>query len=47
MNIRSLLYRTARVMGDYRAVVHHHIRRRIERRVAGRMLGRLLGRLFR
>jgi hypothetical protein len=47
MKIRSLLYRTARVLGDVHAVTTGRITSRIARRAAGRITGRWLGRLFR
>lgn len=43
MNLRSLLYLIARIMGDISAVR----RGRIGRRLYNRGLGKLLGRLFR
>lgn len=47
MNVRSALYRTARVLGDVQAVRRHRIGRRIVRRAVGRLAGRTLGTLFR
>lgn len=44
--LRSLLYGTARVLGDFQAARRGRIGQRIVRRVAGRATGRLLGRLF-
>lgn len=52
MNInktRSILYRTARMLGDYQALRTgdpKKIGKRIGRRVAGKVTGRLLGKLF-
>jgi hypothetical protein len=42
MNLRSALYRSARLLGDVRAVRHH----RIVRRLKNRLLGRFLSRFF-
>lgn len=47
MNLRSLLYALARLIGDWHAAVRGRIGQRIARRAAGKMTGRLLGRLFR
>lgn len=46
MNIRSILYRLAALIGDYRAIKNNRIGQRIGRRIAGRVTGKLLGRLF-
>ena len=46
MNIRSMLYLVARLMGDVNAVKKGRVRRRIGRRIAGKLTGRGLGRLF-
>lgn len=48
MNIRSILYRLAKAMGDARAIQKgpRAVARRVRRRVAGRLTGRLLGKLF-
>lgn len=45
--IRSLLYHTARILGDVQAVRRGRVGTRIGRRVVGRATGRLFGRLFR
>ncbi len=45
--IRSVLYTTARVLGDLQAVKHGKIVHRMVRRAAGRVTGRVLGRLTR
>lgn len=45
--LRSLLYRIARIMGDYQAAKKGWVGRRIGRRLVGRATGRGLGRLFR
>lgn len=47
MNLRSLLYRSARILGDINAVRRGRVARRVRNRVVGRMAGRLLRRLFR
>jgi hypothetical protein len=44
---RGLLYRLARLLGDYQAVRRGRIGRRISRRVAGRATGRTLRCLIR
>lgn len=44
--IRSVLYKTARVLGDVNAVKRGKVGKRLARRAAGRMTGRGLGRLF-
>ena len=46
MSIRSMLYKTARVMGDVNAVKRGKVGRRIGRRAAGKATGRLFGKLF-
>ena len=46
MNIRSVLYTLAALIGDYRAIKHNRVGQRIARRLAGRATGLLLGRLF-
>lgn len=43
---RSLLYGTARVLGDVQAVRRHRVAKRIARRLAGRAASILLGSLF-
>lgn len=45
-NLRSWLYRVARVMGDIEAIRKGRAEKRIARRIAGRQTGRLLRRLF-
>jgi hypothetical protein len=48
--IRSLLYTTAKLLGDVRAVQTGKVPERIVRRVAGKLTGRVLGaigRIFR
>ncbi|WP_165492287.1 hypothetical protein [Egibacter rhizosphaerae] len=45
--MRSLLYKIARLMGDYQAVKKGRVGRRVGRRVAGRATGKGLGKLFR
>jgi len=47
MDIRSLLYKLARVMGDVNAVKKGTVHKRVARRAAGKATGRGLGRLFR
>lgn len=44
---RSVLYKTARVLGDINAVLRGKITQRLERRVAGKVVGRLFNKLFR
>lgn len=44
---RGLLYKLARLLGDYQAVRRGRMGRRAGRRVAGRATSRGLGRLFR
>lgn len=46
-SIRTLLYRIARLLGDFNAIQKGKIGQRIARRAAGRVTGRILGRLFR
>ena len=46
MNIRSMLYQVARLMGDANAVKKGTVGKRVARRAAGRGTGRGLGRLF-
>lgn len=48
MNIRSILYKLAKAMGDARAIQKgpRAVAKRVGRRVAGRLAGRLLGKLF-
>jgi hypothetical protein len=45
--LRSILYRTARFLGDVNAVLRGRVLKRLGRRVAGKFSGRLLGKLFR
>jgi hypothetical protein len=45
--VRSLLYGTARFLGDVQAVKKGRIAHRIVRRAVGRVTGRLLGRFLR
>ena len=47
MDIRSLLYTIARIMGDINAVRKGKVMRRIGRRVAGKITGRFLWGIFR
>jgi hypothetical protein len=47
MNLRSMLYKIARIMGDWNAIKKGRVARRIGRRAAGKVTGRGLGRLFR
>ena len=42
VNIRSLLYSVARLMGDVNAVKKGKVRKRIGRRAAGKLTGRAL-----
>jgi hypothetical protein len=44
---RSMLYKTARILGDVNAVQKGTVGKRIARRYAGKMTGRMLGRMFR
>jgi len=44
--IRSLLYKAARLMGDFNAVKKGKVGRRVGRRAAGKVTGRSLGKLF-
>lgn len=43
---RGVLYRLARLLGDYQAVKKGRAGKRAARRVSGRMSGRALGKLF-
>ncbi len=45
--IRSLLYGTARILGDVSAVQRGKVKERIARRLAGKITGRLLGKILR
>ena len=47
MNLRSLLYLVARLLGDVNAVRRGRIGQRIARRLAGRATGRALRRMLR
>ncbi len=44
---RGMLYKIARVLGDYQAVKSGRVGRRVARRAAGRATGRGLGKIFR
>lgn len=44
--IRSILYGTAKILGDINAIKKGKVGKRIARRVAGKGTGRLLGKLF-
>lgn len=43
---RTVLYRTARTLGDVNAVTKRKVPRRIGRRLAGKVTGRLMARVF-
>lgn len=43
--IRSLLYSTAKVLGDVDAVKKGKVGKRVKKRVLGKIAGRLLGKL--
>lgn len=43
--IRSLLYTTAKVLGDVDAVKKGKVGKRVKKRVLGKIAGRLLGKL--
>jgi hypothetical protein len=43
-DIRTILYKSAQFIGDYRAVRRGQILPRIGRRIIGRLAGKLLGR---
>lgn len=45
--VRSLLYTTAKLLGDINAVRRRRVKKRIARRLAGKITGRILGRIFR
>ena len=47
MNIRSLLYLIARLLGDISAVKKGKVGRRIGRRVVGKVAGRGIGKISR
>lgn len=40
--LRSTLYRSARILGDYQAVRTGRVGKRVERRVLGRLFGQIL-----
>lgn len=40
--VRSLLYKTARILGDINAIRRGKILQRIKRRIAGKITGRML-----
>jgi hypothetical protein len=44
--VRSVLYKTAAILGDVQAVRRRRVGRRIARRAAGRLTGRLFRRIF-
>jgi hypothetical protein len=46
MNLRSVLYKIARMLGDAQAIGKGKIGRRVGRRAAGKVTGRLFGKLF-
>lgn len=46
MGIRSVLYTTAKLMGDANAVKKGKVGRRIGRRVAGKATGKAMRKLF-
>lgn len=45
-NIRRVLYKLSRVLGDVNAVKRGTVGKRVGRRVAGRQTGKLLRKLF-
>lgn len=45
--IRSILYATAKILGDVNAIKKGKITERVERRVAGKITGRIFGKIFR
>jgi hypothetical protein len=45
--IRSILYTSAKILGDINAVKKGRIVKRIERRIIGKFAGRLMGKLLR
>ena len=45
--LRTLLYKTARVLGDVNALLRGRVMQRLGRRVVGSFSGRLIGKLFR
>ncbi|MDL5143079.1 hypothetical protein [Bacillus atrophaeus] len=44
--IRSLLYRSAKILGDVNAAKNGTIGKRIARRAVGKATGKLMGKLF-
>jgi len=46
MDLRSLLYGLAKLMGDVNAVKKGKVEKRIARRLAGKATGKGLGKLF-
>lgn len=46
-NFRTVLYKVAQGVGDYRAARRGELGKRIARRLIGRAVGQLLGKLFR
>lgn len=44
--MRSLLYKLARLLGDYNAVRKGRVGRRVGRRAAGKLTGRWMRKLF-
>jgi hypothetical protein len=45
--LRSILYASARSLGDLNAILRGRVLSRVLRRLAGKVSGRLLGKLFR
>lgn len=45
-DVRTVLYKSAALIGDYRAARRGQLGARIGRRLVGRLAGLLLGRLF-
>jgi hypothetical protein len=45
-DFRTVLYKTAQAVGDYRAARRGQLGKRIVRRAIGHVTGRLLGKLF-
>jgi hypothetical protein len=44
--LRSILYGTAKILGDVQAVKQKKIGKRVARRVAGKVTGRLFRKIF-
>lgn len=44
--IRSVLYSSAKLLGDLNAIEKNKVPRRITRRIAGKITGRILGKIF-